>query len=261
MFEKIGKWALLALMIALIAVGAVAYFKVKAYEKKITDLQNAIAEKDVTLEVQKQIYAKLVIQMDDLKSAIDASTEEGKRLADEVKKNKGELLAVNNALIKLKEQVAKGTGTQTEVAGRKKVDFAQDFGYARVAGFTLTDPPEFELKLGQGSKPLKITTALEQLPDGSWKTLTSSSDQNVAVEIGVTAVNPYMLEAKWYEKVKLHLDLGIGSALLGGVGASYQVGEFDFGPTIWYTAVKDANQNYVGGAAFGLNFSWAPFKK
>lgn len=256
MFEKIGKWAAIALMVLLIAVGVIAYLKVQAYEKKITDLQNAIATQSVTLEVQKQVYAKLTIKMDDIKSAVDLSTVEGKRLADEVKRNKGELVAVVNQLVQIKDQIARGRGTQIDVGGRKKIEFAQDFGFVKVDGYTLSDPPEYELKLGQGNKPLKIVTAITQQPDGSWKTFVTSSDENVALDIGVSAVNPYILEAKWYEKVKVHLDLGVGSGVLGGVGASYQLGAFDFGPSLWGTTSS------TGGSMFyGINFSWAPFHK
>jgi len=268
MFEKIGKWAAIVLMIALVALAGLAYWKYSDFQRQIRELQNQVAARDVTIEVQHDVFTKLTQQFSDMKAAIDTSTEEGKNLANEIKKQKAEIVSVTNALIKLKTQIAEGQGSQIEVPGvkpgdptRKKVAFEKDFGYAAVSGFTITDPPEYHLELGQGSKPLKLTTAVTQQPDGSWRTYITSSDANVAFDIGVSAVNPLVFEPHWYEKVKVHLDLGVGSALVGGVGASYQVGQFDFGPTIWYTAVKDANQNYVGGAAFGLNFSWAPFKK
>ena len=252
--DKIYKWAAIAMMAVTFSLATYGYFKFNAYEKQIVKLQNEIAARDTTIEVQKQVYAKLALQLDDLKTTIDTSTAEGKRLAEELKKNKAELVAVNNSIILLKDQVAKGQGQQTDVGGRKKVEFAQDFGYAKVTGFTLTDPPEYQLKLGQGSKPLKLTMALTQQKDGSWKQFVTSSDENVGVDIGVTAVNPYILEPSWYEKIRVHMDFGVGSGVLGGVGASYQVGQFDFGPSIWGVTSG-------GGQAFyGLNFSWAPFK-
>ena len=268
MFEKIGKWAAIVLMVALVALAGLAYWKYTDFQRQIRELQNQAAAKDATIEVQKQVFTKLTQQFEDMKLAIDTSTEEGKNLSSEIKKQKAEIVSVTNALVKLKTQVAEGKGGQTEVPGakpgdiaRKKVTFDKDFGYAAVSGFTLTDPPEYHLELGPGSKPLKLTTAVTQQPDGSWRTYITSSDANVVFDIGISAVNPLVFEPHWYEKIKVHLDLGVGSALIGGVGASYQVGQFDFGPSLWYTAVKDKDQNYVGGTAFGLNFSWAPFKK
>lgn len=259
--DKFLKFAVIALMAALVALATYGYFALKARDERINKLMNDVAIRDVTIEVQKGVFTKLTQQLDDVKIAIDQSTTEGKALADELKKNKAELLAVNNALIKLKDQVAKGQGNQSDVPGvkpgdptRKKVEFGQDFGYARVDGFTLTDPPEYELKLGQGSKPLKLTMALAQQKDKSWRTFVTSSDPSVGVEIGVSAVNPYMLEPSWYEKVKIHVDLGVGQGVLGGVGGSYQFGQFDLGPSIWGVTSG-------GGSVFyGLNFSWAPFK-
>jgi len=268
MFEKFGKWAAIILMVTLVALAGFATWKYNDFLRQIRELQNQAAAKDATIEVQKNVFTKLTQQFEDMKLAIDTSTEEGKNLTSEIKKQKAEIVSVTNALAKLKTQVAEGKGGQSDVPGvkpgdptRKKVTFDKDFGYAAVSGFTLTDPAEWHLELGQGSKPLKLTTAVTQQPDGSWRTYVTSSDANVAFDIGLSAVNPLIFEPHWYEKIKVHLDLGVGSALLGGVGASYQVGQFDFGPSLWYTAVKDANQNYVGGTAFGLNFSWAPFKK
>jgi HAMP domain-containing protein len=268
MFEKIGKWAIIALMIALVALAGFATWKYNDFQRQIRELQNKVAEKDVTIEVQKQVFSKLTQQFEDMKLAIDTSTEEGKNLANEIKKQKAEIVSVTNALVKLKTQVAQGTGGQTDVPGqkpgdptRKKVTFEKDFGYALVTGFTLTDPPEYHLELGQGSKPLKLATVVTQQKDGSWRSYVTSSDSNVSFDIGVSAVNPLVFEPSWYEKLKLHLDLGVGSALIGGIGASYQIGQFDFGPTVWFVGVRGSDDKYVGGTAFGLNFSWAPFKK
>jgi hypothetical protein len=259
--DKIWKYLTIGLMAALVALAVYGFFAFRSRDATIAKLMNDVAIRDVTIEVQKGVFTKLTQQLDDVKIAIDQSTTEGKALTAELKKNKAELLAVTNALIQLREQVAKGQGTQTDVPGtkpgdptRKKVTFGQDFGYARVDGFTLTDPPEYELKLGQGSKPLKLELAIAQQKDKSWRTYVTSSDPNVGIDIGVTAVNPYILESSWYEKIKVHADLGVGNGVLGGVGAAYQFGQFDVGPSIWGVTMSG------GGVFYGINFSWAPFK-
>lgn len=241
----------------LLVVGALYFAWHKhSVETQIRELQNRVAQRDQTIEVQKGIFAKLTQQVSDLKTAIDTSTEEGKRLADEVKKSKAELVSVSNAVVQLKEQVAKGKGQQQDLGGgRTKITFDQDFGYARVSGYTITNPPDYELHLGPGGKPLKLTLALTQQKDGSWKTLTSSSDPNVAVDIGVTAVNPNVLKAKWYEGLRLNMDLGVGDGVLAGVGASARFGRFDVGPKVWALTL-DGGKVFYGGS-----LSWAPFAR
>lgn len=261
--DKIIKYITITLGALLLA--GVLYFAYQkhTFEAQVRDLQNQVAQRDKTIEVQKDVYAKLTLQVDDLKTSIDTSTAEGKRLADEVAKTKGELVTVTNTLVQLKKQVAEGKGTQTDVPGgkpgdpaRKRVDFAKDFGFAGVTGFTLTDPPEYHLELGQGSRPLKLALALTQQKDRSWRTLVTSSDSNVAVDIGVTAVNPLVLEPKWYEGLKLTADLGFGSGgALGGVGASFKLGQFDLGPKVWGVTTGGGHTFYGGGV------SWAPFQR
>lgn len=255
MFEQIKKYLFLAIAAAVVVAAVAGYLKYRSAVRQIVGLQNEIARRDTTIEVQKQVYAKLILQLDDLKSAIDTSTIEGRRLADELKKNRAQVLAVSNELVKLKDQIASGKGVQSETNGRKRVEFVQDFGFVRVDGYTLTDPGEFQLKLGQGSRPLRLTTAISQLPDGSWKADVASSDENVAVDIGVAAVNPRVFEPRWYERLKLHLDAGAGlsGGVLAGVGLGYQFGHFDLGPSFWATT--------LGNTYAGVNLSWAPFKR
>ncbi len=256
MFKQLKKYAALALMAAVLAAGVVGYLKYRSWQNTIVQLQNELAKRDTTIEVQKQVYARLALQLDDLRSVIDTSTAEGKRLANEIKRNKAELVMVNNNLVKLKEQVASGKGAETDVGGRKKVEFDKDFGFVHVGGFTLTGPPEFQLKLSQGSRPLKLTTALTQLPDGSWKTDVASSDENVAVEIGVTAVNPLIFQPRWYEKIKINADVAAGGqGILIGLGVSYKLGQFDLGPKIWSVSPDFLSPFY------GLGVGWAPFEK
>lgn len=253
--DKIIKYAAAAMFVLALIAGGALYFANRSHQADLVRLQNEIAKRDQTIEVQKGVYAKLTVQLDDLKGSIDTTSESGKKLADEVRKSKAELIAVNNALLKLKEQVAQGKGTQTEpTPGRLKVEFAQDFGYARVDGFTLTNPPEYQLRLSQGGTPLRLTLALTQQPDRSWKTLVASSDSNIAVDIGVSSVNPLALEPRWYEKLQLSLSFGVGHGVITGLGASYRLGAFEVGPGVW--ATTDGPSVYYGGS-----ISWAPFMR
>jgi hypothetical protein len=176
-----------------------------------------------------------------------------------LKKNKDEILYLNSIIVKLKSQTSTGSAVQTTVASttqtsdRIKIEFSKDFGYARVDGFTLSNPPEYNLSLSQGSEPLKLTLVIAQQKDKSWKSIVSSSDSNVAVDIGITSVNPIMLDTKWYENLKLNFDMGFGDGALIGAGASANIGKFDVGPKIWGTTLDN------GHVFYGASFSWAPF--
>lgn len=243
--------------VVLAAIIGFALHQDRRHERELIALQNEVAKRDKTIEVQKQVYAKLIPQIESMKGSIDTNTAEGKRLADEIKKQKAELVSVNNALIKLKDQVAEGIGKQEPVSpGRDKVTFDHDFGFAAVSGFTITNPPEYKLKLYQGSKPLKLTLALTQQEDKSWKSYVASSDDSISVEIGVSAVNPYHFDEKWYEKFSLKLDLGVGDGVLAGFGASYRFGNFNVGPSVWGTISGDNGSVFYGGS-----FTWSPFKR
>jgi hypothetical protein len=254
--DKIIRYVAVSLIAIVAAMSFALWYGKRAHDSTVRDLQNEIAKRDETVEYQKDVYGKLTIQMKDLNGAIDKSTEEGKRLAAEIKRNGEQIASVTGAVMKLKEQVAKGQGTQTQPEpGRDRIDFKHDFGFVAVDGHTITNPPEYQLKLHQGKEPLKLTLVVTQNKDLGWKTYVASSDSNVAVEIAQATVNPYINRPKWYEGLKLHMDLGVGDGVLGGFGASFQMQQFDIGPTIWGTTAG-------GGSTFyGLNLSWAPFKR
>jgi hypothetical protein len=261
MQETILKYATLVLMVILLVVMGIGSYKVWKYEEKITALQNQLASTAVTLEVQKGLFEKLTLKVDDAKTLVDASTQQGKDLLDQVKREHATLLSVQNLTLTIKDKVFSGQGSQTTVdKGRIKVEFNKDDGLFNASGFTLTAPPDgsdtshYEVKIKQREQ-LKLIATIDQDKDGAWKSKVSSSSPDISVDIGVAGVNPYLLEQKWYEKLKVHVDLGVGPGVLAGAGASYQVGAFDFGPTIWGTTSSGTSVFY------GLNFSWSPFKK
>jgi hypothetical protein len=243
------------LVTLLVMFAGYVWYVERRHEKEVRGLQNEIAKRDKTIEVQQDVYAKLAISLNDARTAIDLSTAEGKRLADEVKKNGAALVAVTNVVVKLKNQIAEGQGQQSEpIPGRLKVEFGHDFGFARVDGHTFTSPSEYQLKLSQGSRPLKLTVALTQQPDLSWRSIVSSSDPYIAVDIGVSAVNPHTFTPRWYERIKLRFDAGAGDDnVLAGFGVTFNIGKYDIGPSIW----GDTSE----GLTYGGSITWTPFQR
>jgi len=250
-------------LLLFIVLAGVMTIKKNSYESRITELQNAVAQRDVTIETQKGVFQKLTLQSKDLSSLLDSKDEQIQLLQKELKKGKEELLTANSLVVRWKKAYeAQVAGHQTEVPPvvpggivRKKVEFEKDFGYIGVSGFTLTDPPEATLKVQQ-NRPLKLSVAVSQDKDGTWKSRATSSEENMAIDITLAAVNPWLLEPRWYENIGLSVDLGGGTGFLAGVGASYKIGKFEVGPKGWFTIGGGG----VGGFV-GAQLLWHPFAR
>lgn len=260
--DRIAKYSffvLLALLVVLLIGGAIQKHR---YEAQLAELRNAVAMKDKTIEVQKDVYSKLTIETDNLKATLDTKDQEVKSLLKQLQKTGQDLLDVNQLVIQWKkayEGLADSTQTNVPPSApgspqRKRVDFKKDFGAIAVSGYTLTDPAESWLKVEQ-LKPLKLTVAVSQDKSGAWHSYVTTDDDNTTVDIAVTAVNPYLLEPKWYESIQLNSFLAAGPGLLAGVGASYRFGRFDVGPAVFITTASGFSPYY------GATFTWRPFQK
>lgn len=254
-----------ALVLLVGALGGLTIVR-SSYENKIRDLQNQIAESSVTIEEKDGQYARLMVQTDDLKDLLDKKDKQIQELDRTLRQNKEELLTANTLVVKWKKAFESAANAQQsdvptpskdpdhpEVI-RKRVDFDKDFGPILVSGFTLTDPPEAYVKVRQ-QRPLKLSLFVSQAADGKWTSRAISDDENSEVDIAVAAVNPYLLERKWYEKISLSIELGGATGLLAGVGAGYEIGNFDVGPKFWVTYTGKVD-TYVG-----LGLTWRPFQR
>lgn len=261
-------------VLCLIFAGAIIFAAVKknSYEKQITELQNQVALNAKTIEVGKGLYEKATLQLTDLKSAMDSKDAQVKELEAQISKGKEDLLDATSLTVSWKhayESVA--TATETHIAasgpsstpsslpGRTRVDFTKDFGYIGVTGYTLTDPAEAWVSVKQ-NRPLKMVLAISQSKDKSWHTYVTSSEDNVQPDISVAAVNPYFFDAHWYEKIGITSALAAGptsrgAGLLIGIGVTYKVSHFDFGPA-FFLDVTDGLGKY-----FGATFAWHPFER
>lgn len=254
---KIGAAVLIVIVAVLVVVGEIERRKYKA---EIARLRNTIAERDKTIETAKDVYEILTRSTKDIYDALLEKGEEVRRLKEEIKSGKEEILTANTLVVKWKkayEASVKGTQTVVYVDGepkRTRVDFEKDFGYIGVSGYTVTDPPEATVKIQQ-NRPLRLTAVVSQDKEGAWHTRVASSEENVAVDLQLAAVNPWLLTPKWYEKIGVDVDLGVGTGFLGGIGASYELGNFDVGPKAWLS-VTDRVDRY-----FGVGLTWHPFRR
>lgn len=253
----------------LLLLGVVVFGAIKkhSYDARMVELQNQIAARDVTIEVSKGVYTKLTLQLHNVEDALNQKDEQVKSLEAELKKRKEELLTATTIAANWKKAYeAEVKAKQTEVPGtnpgdptRTKVEFDKDFGYIGVKGYTLTNPAMAWVHVQQ-NRPLKITLAVSQDKEKKWHTYATSSEENVGVDVEVTAVNPYLLQPKWYENIGLSVALGGGTnaqggAALIGLGLDYKIKQFTVGPGVWL-GISDRVDKY-----YGINFSWRPFQK
>ncbi len=266
---QLEHYLIIGLMGLMVVMGLGAAWYKHSYDKRITQLQNEMAEKDTTIEVQKGLYTKLTVQSENVKGVLDQKDVQVKELENQINKQKQQLLDATTLVASWKkayEGVANATETTVPPdpkkpleATREKVDFHQDFGYVKVDGWTLTKPPQAWVRVSQG-RPLKLTLALSQDSARAWHTYATSSEENIGVDIQVTAVNPYILQPKWYEKIGIAIDLGMGTnrgglGALAGLGLNYQIKQFTIGPHVWL-GINDTVDKY-----YGIAFEWRPFQR
>ncbi len=264
------RWILVAssyLLIVLVAISLTTRRMDQLHQKQIVDLENQLALRDKTVEIQKDLYEKRTLQLKDVSSLFDSKDKQLEDMKKQIKRDKSDLLSLTQINVKLKEDISfteKGTqsvekSNDPNAPERVKVAFQKDVGFLRVDGFTLTNPPVATLKISQ-LKPLKFNVSIAQQSDGSWRTYVTSSESSLGVDIGLSAVNPYFMFPKWYEKIGASFSVGGGNGpggfgVLSGLGLSYRARHFEAGPSVWFV-LSDKTQKFVGA-----NVVWYPFAR
>jgi hypothetical protein len=271
MLEQLKKYFALLIFVAFLALAAWGYFKYNAYQNELADLRNQVASKDKTIEDVKNSYTKLASENTDLKTTNEV-------LNDLYKKTGQDLIAqtqatvywkgkyeynlthkpVNNSPSVVIPGVANGPVVQPQSSCTKEAlsyVSVQDIGLLKLTLKNTTVDPNYSetLTVEPGSKPLQLTLDLTRDKKRQWRSRVTSSDERIGVDIGVNSVNIEPLEEKWYERIKLVGDLGVGpTGILGGFGVVYELEWFDVGPKVWATP---------SGQFAGATITYAPFKK
>lgn len=247
-----------------VVLGLAVYILVlnKVHQDELAKLRDQLASRDKTIEVQKNVYEKLALETEDLRSLLETKDKEVADLVRQLDQSERLWLAVGKLAVYWKHAYealleAKQTEEPPVEPGdkpRTKVAFEHDFGYIGVNGYTLSDPPEAFVNIHQ-NRPLRLALAITQAEDGLWRTSVASSEDDVGVDVALVAVNPRVLRPRWYEKVELDVDAGVGDGMLMGLGVSYPIGHFDVGPRMWVVGDNSITKFY------GLSVSWRPFQR
>lgn len=268
MLNKIKKYLVAFLVIIIMVMGCVIYYKDTSHRKKVTKLYNEIAMQAETIEVQDGVFQKQVLTISDTKDLLGRLADEHggsiSLLQKELDKKDEKILSLTKTTVHWRKNYeALVKASQTDVPTdpddpdsptRTKVEFEKDFGYIGVNGYTLTDPAEAFISVKQ-NRPLMLVLTLSQDRKKRWTSSVASSEDNIEVDVDISAVNPYMFDTKWYEKVSLDAGIQYAGALAPYVGSLYSLDNgVYFGAGVQVTG----NQvSYYGS----LGYSWAPFRR
>ena len=258
-----------AVVVLALLTGFAVYHTVtrRSYEAQILGLQNDVASRDKTIETKDGVYEKLAIQSKDLQKLVGDKDKELANLKQQLDERGAEILTATKLVVKLKRDLEHATATVPVIVDPAKpnikkvrLDSEESFGPFWVDGEVnvdcQTDTARVGMRLHQ-RRPLMFSVVVSQDKDGTWRSSTTSSEPDMDVDIALSAVNPFMLEAKWYEQIGLGVDIGIGTnpGFLVGLGAYYQIGRFDVGPRAWMIVDRGVS------AYFGAQLIWHPFAK
>lgn len=243
------------------------YYLQRSNAEQRNDLINQLIEKEKTIQINEDIYQRSTMQLQNL---LTETANYSKKLAAELDKEHQKVVTLTEVsaywkhayegLVNATQDPPDNTDVPPECVDsctkiRTTVNFDKNFGYIKVSGHTITNPPEGYVKIEQ-VRPLKLTIALSQGSDGRWKTTVKSSEDNVGVDVGFSAIDTYHFKEKWYEKIDLVGSIGIGERAVGSISALYGLGNFALGPMVGTSTDGSSAETF-----YGMTVSWRPFKK
>ncbi len=217
----------IVLVIVILAIGY--RFGQRSRDAEITELAIKLATSEQTIEISRGVYATQTREIGDLKELIAKVGEENLGLAEQLRRSRAELLTLGTLVVKWKkayESLLNSTQTEEPPVTpgdppRKRVDFVGDLGPIHASGHTLTDPPQAYLKLEQ-TRPLRLTVAVARNPNGTWSTYTTSSEENMEVEVALSGVDTGILSPKWYQRIWVDVGADFIGDPRGSIGLSYK---------------------------------------
>lgn len=227
----------------------------------------ALSNSEKTVEVERGLFQKKVVELDDLSSLLKTRDKELTDARAVIEHQRADVVAYSELSITWKkkyEGLARATQTVVHpekpddtgqpVVDRLRVDFSKEMGPFDLSGYTLTSPPEAFVSLSQ-ARPIKLGVHLVQLPDGHWSTIVSTGkDADYSVDVDVSAVNRNFEKQNWRDKLSLDMSVGVYDTPSIGVGVRYG-GALSLGPACSAYAVGSVSWSC------GVSVSWRPFDR
>jgi hypothetical protein len=260
------KYLSIALAVLLAVAGVFYAFERSSSAKERRQLNNEIAKLEGIVEETDTAFSRRAIEIEDLET-------ENEELQKKIEDRDEEIIALAETSLKWKEKYFKVKGTQTIVDkdGNKPdltldcqdcllntriiVAFDETKDSWRVWGNTISNPPEAEINVAW-AKGLKLSFILTRNEDKTFRLyLDSNSPDLVPAELTLS-VDPTIFEKKWYEKIGIAADLGVGEGVYSAIQIHYDI--FDniyVGPKVVW--MYDGNQFRT---MFGASVGWYPFR-
>jgi len=263
------------LLTALLVAAGSLWWEKHSHAKERRKLHNALAK---TEEMQKETdsaYSRRGLELEDLKvkskklqHIIDDRNESVLALAEtnirlrnkyfKIKKAKETLQDKRGNDIdveKLPEDLKKLYDVVMDSGLRFKVDFEHTEEPLKVKGFTLTNPAYAEVKL-EWTRDLQLQFILTKTDKDIYRVYIDSENSDIVPTDLKLTVDSSILELKWYEKIALGTDIGIGPAIQTGLSVFYDVRKNWFvGPKILWQ--YDGNEFKT---FYSINLGWYPFR-
>jgi hypothetical protein len=261
-------WKYLSILLAgLLVVSGIFYIVERSSNKKVRrELNNEIAKLEGVVKETETAYSRRALEVRDLEI-------KNKDLSVKIKDRDEKITALGEAVLKWKGKYFKIKGTQSVVDSdgnetsldlecrecligkRFIVGFDETKDHWRVWGNTITNPPEAEINISWASG-LRLSFILTRNEDDTFRLyLDSDSPDLVPAELEL-AIDPSVFEKKWYEKIGVGLDIGVGEGVYSAVQLHYDIFDDLFvGPKLIWT--YDGNKLRK---LYGATFGWYPFR-
>lgn len=229
----------------------------KEEEKRIA-AQNALAEQAEIVQEKEQLWSKLAQQREDV---LDELRQRNGELADLIQSRDERILALTDTIANIRPTtivIREDNINQGEEDGRTRVSFDQTDDPIRVAGYTLTNPPEAELELSF-VRPLRLRTVVTQQESGQWVTYFESDWDKLEIQAMETIVNPLAPRVRhrhWWENIGIGTNISTSgfSGLTADLFITYSFDQFAVGPSLGFSISDDDSFGKVG-----LILQWNPF--
>jgi hypothetical protein len=232
-------------------------------------LANKLAMSEQTVKIKDGLYSKSALELGQVKAALDLSQKRNSQLVAEAEKAHTELRYVAEVSAKWEKAFRSAHAAKqvvevpTEVIVpaecadqcsriRTSIDLDEHLGPFHLTGHTRTNPAEVVTVLEQ-ERPITITVGLTRSSDGRWRTLASSDEPDLRLDVGVSAVDDRLSKKGFWERLSV-----LGQATVDGsgpglaAGIEYQSGTWGVAPLVTWDG---------GGLGGGVQVRWNPFQE
>ena len=255
------------LFVGVLVAGGFYFYEKYCHQKDLQEANNQVAELQGTIKEKENLYSAKAVEVGNLEAknkelekTIKSRNEQIAAIAEINLSLNDELIKIKNALQEVLDQNGNVVPIEPEcekcfLGKRFKVSFEQEQNCIKVSGFTLTSPPEAEVKVSW-VKPLTLNVYLTRDDNKNFRIYLESQD-NMFEKIDLSLkVDPSIFDITWYERFAFGGNLVAGQGIGSSLSIYYQFfGAWLIGPSFMgtYDGMKFEKM-------YGASVIWFPFK-